>query len=394
MNLPMRLPARLPMRLRRPVATLGVLAAIVAACGGGGVSPAPTASGDLASPSPSAASTSAPSEPSAATPSPTVVSTADPLAGPLAWTQLAPVGDAPTGREDHTWTVDEVGGTAYLFGGRDGSAVHGDLWAYDLAADAWRRLNPAGPAPAARFGHEAAWIPNRGLVVFGGQAGSTFFGDTWLFDPVAGAWTKLPDDGDAPVPRYGSCSAVSPDGRLWISHGFTENGTRFDDTRAYDFDLERWADETPSDALPVRRCLHVCWWTSDGRLALFGGQTNGDPALGDLWALKPLASGEGRTGWESLGNPLPVDRNLVAAVAVGDDVVIFGGRNGQGQAIADLHRVTVGDLAFEPLATTGTRASARWAATLISDPTRARILLFGGTDGTTANAETWALVAF
>jgi hypothetical protein len=290
--------------------------------------------------------------------------------------------------------VDEAGDVAYLFGGRDGATVHGDLWAYDLATDTWRRLTPAGGAtPAARFGHEAAWIPGRGLVVFGGQAGSTFFGDLWLFDPVAGSWTQLPADGDAPVPRYGSCSAVSPDGRLWISHGFTENGTRFDDTRAYDFDLRRWADETPSDALPVRRCLHVCWWTGDGRLALYGGQTNGDPALGDLWALKPLASGEGRTGWESLGNPLPADRNLVAAVAVGDGVVIFGGRDGDGRPLADLHRVTGDDLSFEPLEAIGTGPSARWAATLVSDPTRGRVLLFGGTVGSTASAETWALAA-
>jgi N-acetylneuraminic acid mutarotase len=280
---------------------------------------------------------------------------------------------------------------AYLFGGRDGASVHGDLWAYDLAADTWRRLEPAGPVPAARFGHEAAWIAGRGLVVFGGQAGSTFFGDLWLFDPGAGSWTQLPADSDAPVARYGSCSAVSPDGRLWISHGFTENGTRFDDTRAYDFDLQRWADETPSDALPIRRCLHVCWWTDDGRMALYGGQTNGDPALGDLWALLPLASGEGRTGWESLGNPLPVDRNLVAATAVGDEVVIFGGRDGDGRALADLHVVRADDLSFEVLATIGSGLPARWAATLIHDATRGRTLLFGGTDGSTASAETWGL---
>jgi len=379
------------MPARRLVALLAVLSVVPAACGGG-ASPAPTASFGPASPSPSVASTTAPSEP-AASPSSTLEPTADPLAGPLAWSRLAPAGETPPAREDHTWTVDEAGTMAYLFGGRDGGTVHGDLWAYDLAADAWRRLEPAGSAPAARFGHEAAWVPGRGLVVFGGQAGSTFFGDLWLFDPAAGTWTQLPADGDAPVARYGSCSALSPDGRLWISHGFTENGTRFDDTRAYDFDLRRWADETPSDALPVRRCLHVCWWTADGRLALYSGQTNGDPALGDLWALTPLASGEGRAGWESLGNPLPSDRNLVAAVAVGDDLVVFGGRDGDGRPLADIHLVTPDAMAFEALEAIGTGPSARWAATLVNDAARGRVLLFGGTDGAAASAETWALAA-
>jgi hypothetical protein len=371
---------------------LGVLARVavaiaVAGCGGG-ASPSP-------SHTPVPSTTSSPSAvPSAESSAPVATATPEATAGPLAWARLAPAGDTPAGREDHTWTVDEAGDVAYLFGGRDGATIHGDLWAYDLATDTWRRLAPAGgDSPAARFGHEAAWIPGRGLVVFGGQAGSTFFGDLWLFDPVAGSWTQLPAGGDAPVPRYGSCSAVSPDGRLWISHGFTENGTRFDDTRAYDFDLQRWADETPSDALPVRRCLHVCWWTADGRLALYGGQTNGDPALGDLWALKPLASGEGRTGWESLGNPLPADRNMVAAEPVGDEVVMFGGRDGDGRPLADLHRVTGDDLSFEPLEVIGTGPSARWAATLIHDEARGRTLLFGGTDGSAANAETWRLAA-
>jgi hypothetical protein len=378
------------MRAFGVLARVAALTVVIAACGGG-VSPSPSAA---AIPSAAPTSSTSPAEPSEPAASPTVAATRGPLEGPLAWTQLAPRGEAPAAREDHTWTVDEAGATAYLFGGRDGGTVHGDLWAYDLATDAWRRLEPAGgDAPAARFGHEAAWIPGRGLVVFGGQAGSTFFGDLWLFDPGAGAWTQLPADGDAPVPRYGSCSAVSPDGRLWISHGFTENGTRFDDTRAYDFDIRRWADETPSDALPVRRCLHVCWWTADGRLALYGGQTNGVPALGDLWALLPLASGEGRSGWESLGNPLPLDRNLVAAAAVGDDVVLFGGRDSDGRPVADLHLVRGDELAFAALAAAGSGPSARWAAILIHDVARGRILLFGGTEGSTASADTWALTA-
>jgi hypothetical protein len=364
------------------------LTAVIAGCGGG-ASPASTST-------PVAAPRASPTP--AVSPDPTDEVSAPPSEGPTpepvrAWTRLSPGGDSPAAREDHTWTVDEAGDVAYLFGGRAGSTVHGDLWAYDLAADAWQRLAPGGAAPAARFGHEAAWVPGYGLVVFGGQAGSTFFGDLSLFEPATGRWVELPAAGDAPVARYGSCSAVSPDGRFWISHGFTENGTRFDDTRAYDLELQRWADETPSDALPIRRCLHVCWWTADGRLALYGGQTNGDPALGDLWALHPLASGESRTGWDSPGNPLPVDRNMVGAARVGEDALLFGGRDGDGRALSDLVLVRDAELAFEAIAVTGTGPPARWGASVIHDAARARVLIHGGTDGT-ANAEVWAISGF
>lgn len=364
------------------------LTAVIAGCGGG-ASPASTST-PAASPSPSPAP--------AVSPDPTDAVTAPPSEGPTpepvrAWTRLQPGGETPAAREDHTWTVDEAGEVAYLFGGRAGETVHGDLWAYDLATDAWQRLAPAGGAPSARFGHEAAWVPGYGLVVFGGQAGSTFFGDLWLFDPATGAWTEQPRAGDAPVARYGSCSAVSPDGLFWISHGFTADGARFDDTKAYDIEIGRWLEQTPSDELPVRRCLHVCWWTTDGRLALYGGQTNGDPALGDLWSMLPLGSGEARTGWESLGNPLPVDRNMIGAARVGEDALLFGGRDGDGMALADLVLVRGTEPAFGSIAVNGTGPAPRWGAAVIHDAARARVLIHGGTDGT-ANAEVWAISGF
>ena len=53
------------------------------------------------------------------------------------------------------------GRTAYLFGGRDGGTVFDDLWSFDLATERWQRELVDGP-PAARFGHEAAWLPGRG----------------------------------------------------------------------------------------------------------------------------------------------------------------------------------------------------------------------------------------
>ena len=104
---------------------------------------------------------------------------------------------------------------------------------YDLATDSWRQVETVGPP--ARFGHNAAWVDNVGLVVFAGQSPTTFYNDLWAYDPAADRWRELPAGGDAPVARYGSCAAIGPDGRLWISHGFTSEGSRFADTRAYDF---------------------------------------------------------------------------------------------------------------------------------------------------------------
>ena len=211
-----------------------------------------------------------------------------------------------------------------------------------------------------------------------------FFDDLRAYDPATNAWSRLPNDGDRPVARYGSCSAVGEDGRLWISHGFTEDGVRFSDTRAYDFETGRWSDETPDGDQPVVRCLHVCWLTADGDLALYAGQTTGVRALGDLWSL-----GDGQ--WARVEGNLPPDRNLPAATRYGDDAVVFGGLGLDGDYLRDVYRVDGTTLTFERLRPDGARPAARAGAALVDDPDGDRILLFGGTASDGAFADTWEL---
>lgn len=361
-------------RAQRALVAVILAALAVAGCGGppgatiGPPSqPAPTGPGASAAPSlPRATEEPATAEPPA-TPAPLP---------PGSWARLSPDGDRPTAREDHTWTVAEDGATAYLFGGRDGSTLFDDLWAYDLRADRWTRLAVSGGGPAPRFGHEGAWIPGRGLAVFAGQAGPRFFDDLWLFDPSTGRWTELPAGDYAPVPRYGSCSGLGPDGRLWISHGFTEDGVRFSDTHAYDFDAATWTDQFPGSGVPVARCLHACWWTGDGRFVLYGGQTTGVPALGDLWVLEPGAPGTHR--WTEVGGDLPAARQLAAVARGGGVTIVLGGRGRNGQPRDDGWQLVDGAAGFVPLEADGELPPARSGGALIHDSGGERLLLFGG----------------
>ena len=354
----------------------------VAGCG----SAAETQVASPASPAPPSIAptpTAAPSEPLPTAVPTTPAASATPVIS--AWRKLDV--DGPSAREDHTWTLDPQTRTAYLFGGRDGSTVRRDLWAFDLATETWRELDPDGPGPAARFGHEAVWVDGVGVVVWAGQAGPTeFFDDLWAYDPTTNSWGRLPNDGARPVARYGSCSAVGQDGRLWISHGFTEDGVRFSDTRAYDFKAGSWSDETPDGEQPVVRCLHACWLTAEGDLALYAGQTTGVRALGDLWAL-----GAGK--WARIDGDLPADRNLPAVTRHGDDAVIFGGFGLDGDYLRDVYWVDGTTLAFEPLRPEGTRPPARAGAALVDDPGGSRILLFGGTASGGAFADLWELTS-
>ena len=282
--------------------------------------------------------------------------------------------------------MSDDGTTAYLFGGRNGGTVFGDLWAYDLVAGSWRQLSPTG-APAARFGHNAAWVAGVGVVIFAGQAGPTFFNDLWAYDPAANAWSALPAEGDAPVARYGSCAALGPDERLWISHGFTQDGTRFSDTRAYDFATGTWVDETPAGEKPIARCLHGCFWSED-RFVLYAGQTTGVTALGDLWALAP--GGDARA-WRRIDVALPEDRNLYAFATRGSEVIVFGGATHDGVFLADTFRFDA-TLTAAAIDLPTPAPAGRQGAQLIHDPGNDRLLLFGGVGEAGALADLWELV--
>ncbi len=279
--------------------------------------------------------------------------------------------------------MDGDGRFAYLYGGRDGSTVFGDLWRYDLAGNTWQKLDAANPPPA-RFGHTATLVPDYGLVIFAGQAGSTFFNDLWAYDAAANAWTKLPAGGSVPEPRYGTCAGIAPDGRLWISHGFTDKG-RFFDTRAYDFAAGIWSDITSENPVPVIRCLHDCFWTGDGTFVLYGGQTNGVAALGDLWTRAADA------GWVAQPTPPLPARQLYAGTTVGARAWIYGGANIDHKALDDLWTLDLDTLAWNRVTTAGSGPAARLSATLVADPAHGRLLLFGGKNSSSAFGDLWSL---
>jgi len=348
---------------------------LLAACSSPASTTEPTLAASVATPS------SAPSMAGVESPTPSP-SASEPLPAPQ-WAALEAIGPVP--REDHTWTVDPSGEVAYLFGGRDREATSGDLWAYDLATDAWSEIAfEGGPAP--RFGHEAVWVDDIGLVIFAGQAdATTFFNDLWAYDPGSVSWRQLPSTGAVPVARYGTCAAVGPDGRLWISHGFTSENARFNDTLAYDLETGVWTDETPEAPLPVSRCLHGCWWTDGGELALFGGQTTGATALGDLWLLSDGA-------WTHIEGNLPSARNLYARARLASGVtLVFGGQALDETFLADAFLLNDGEANAVAVEPGGPAPAPRAGAEMIVDEARNRVLLFGGRDADRAYGDLWEL---
>ena len=185
-----------------------------------------------------------------------------------------------------------------------------------------------------------------------------------------------------PAARYGSCAALGPDGRLWISHGFTADSGRFADTQAYDFAAGRWTDETPDGTIAPIRCLHDCLWTPDGRFVLYAGQTDGHS--GDR---RPLGTGHHRR------LDLPCRRSAAAAAlcarCIDGTAYVFGGGAKDGGTLRDLWLLDLATLTFEPAEPLGDRPSGRSGAAFVADPDGSRLLLFGGKREGSALGDVW-----
>ena len=147
----------------------------------------------------------------------------------------------PRAREGHSFTLDAEGGSAYLFGGRAGGALHAggvlwtsaaaasrevwlnDVWQLDLRTREWRLLHGGGgdhrSVPPGRCAHHAWLVGPQALYVFGGDAVTgvdddqwgdavQYFNDVWRFDLAACSWTRVRVPGDVPSPRSGHVGVV------------------------------------------------------------------------------------------------------------------------------------------------------------------------------------------
>jgi hypothetical protein len=221
------------------------------------------------------------------------------------------------------------------------------------------------------------------MLVFGGQAGGSFFNDVWALENNTG-WRQLEAAG--PAQRYGAASAIDPDGRLLISHGFTNQG-RFDDTWSLDAS-PAWADVSAAGTRPIKRCLcRGAWDSARKRFLMFGGQTDGTPFLGDLWAF------DGQTWTEITTEPKPSPRNFYAMAETDPGrIALFGGNT------VDVPG-PMNDLWFFDSATDtwalaqpeGEAPSPRYGHDAVWLPDTRRLIISGGHDATGDLNDLWEL---
>ncbi len=262
----------------------------------------------------------------------------DPAAG--TWTDLAPAGDLPAPRALYQMVYDETGGKVVLFGGTSDAGRFGDTWLYDADANAWSEVASAG-APEARSAHAMVYMGDAETAILFGGAGETGrFADTWAFAPGSGSWTALEPTGSVPSARSGHALAYDHIAGAVVLFGGYDGSALLNDTWAYDPAAETWTELSPSGDVPSARGNHrMVFDAGAGRVLLFGG-FDGNTELDDAWAYDIAANTW--TEVQVTGNtPAGREEHALVYDPQAGRVLLFGGFDASDTDLNDLWALTI-----------------------------------------------------
>jgi hypothetical protein len=321
-----------------------------------------------------------------------------PIEGQPVWKRLATSGPVPVGRERHSGSYDPLARRLVIFGGRSGATTLSDAWTLPLTDGAtWSPIVASGDPAVPRQSHSGA-IDATGnqLVVLAGMNGSTLRNDVRALSlGGAPAWSTLAADDTIPAPRVGAAMAF--DGaaqRLFLAGGATGLSTVIDDLQLWsESPRAHWEPLVPGASPAARQHTPYVWDAVRGRVLLMGGDDAMGTVFGDLWSLSGAAPFE----WSQLSTigPAPSARSGHALVwdTTRDRLLLFGGRDGGGQSLADLWELPLsGPLQWAPIATSGAAPEARDLAAFAYDAERDQLVLCAGRGAAgQALADAWVL---
>jgi N-acetylneuraminic acid mutarotase len=222
---------------------------------------------------------------------------------------------APTARHNHTavWSGNQM----IVWGGFDG-VFRNTGGRYNPVLNSWSGTATAG-TPVARTEHAAVWTGTE-MLIWGGRGGTvaspTALATGGRYDPVANAWSTIPNAG-APAGRIGHTGLWTGD-ELLVWGGF-DLTTNLNSGGRYHVASNSWRSITTDNA-PIERREHTAVWAGT-RMIVWGGvngalyqRTGGnyDP-LTDVW-VPTLTS-----------TNAPAARSQHVAGWTGTDMIIHGG---------------------------------------------------------------------
>jgi len=316
-----------------------------------------------------------------------------PLDGSAGWSKVRSI---PGAGRDACAIYDPVGDRLVGFGGNDG-ADRNETWEIPGAgpAAAARSLATTGSSPPARSGAGSAYDPVRHrMLVFGGVSTNVQLNDVWalsLDDPPT--WTQLFPAGTPPSTRASHTMVYDPTGDRLIVFGGVHSPARLNDTWALSLSgSPEWTQLVPAGTPPGARYGHrAVYDPARSRMLVFGGFAGS--LKNDVWAL----SLSGSQAWQQLATTTPAGTSLAPRQEtslvydpVRDRMVVFGGLSPS--LLNDTWALQFsGPNLWTQLAPSGTIPQGRSGHDAVYDALRDRMLAYGGAGQFGGLSEIWEL---
>ena len=288
--------------------------------------------------------------------------------------------DSGTGPEARSWAemvYDRAREANLLFGGNAGAVFFGDTWKWD--GSTWTLVATEGPSP--RVFHSMAYDSVRDVaVLFGGSEESGDLGDTWEWDGTV--WTLRSTGG--PTARHLQVMAFDEQRGVVVLFGGKDGATESGET--WEWDGSTWALRATTGPDP-RRSQCMAYDAEHGMTVLFGGMSydGSYTYYDDTW----LWDG---TVWTLAATSGPPALELAAMVydSARGRVVLFGGSDADGTNLSGTWEWDGGVNTWTRLSNRG--PAGRTTRAITYDRLRDAVVLFGGYDGDTVLADTWEMV--
>jgi len=192
------------------------------------------------------------------------------------WTNMHP-GVCSTSIKGHKMATIYNTDKVLLFGGVEGSSKLRGTWIYDISSNTWSKKNPIS-SPSARSNHGMASIPNEDKVIlFGGDDGSAYLNDTWVYDMSDNQWTNITPV-NAPCPRSNHGMATIYNSKKVALFGGPYGN---DETWMYDLDENQWTKKSLTDKPSSRFAHGMATIYATDKVILFGGCIGGGSPYDD-----------------------------------------------------------------------------------------------------------------
>jgi len=318
------------------------------------------------------------------------------LSGPGTWTPLGTGADGPSARQSACGVYDPVRDQLIVFGGADSSGtLQSDTWALPLGAGGtWAKLPLASGEPAPLERAAAAYDPGQDqMVVYGGRTASGLQ-DLVLTLSLAGTatWNIPASSTPRPAAREWTSAIVDPVRDQLVVYG---GGTTAPTSDVLSFALSGthpWTAFTSTAVPPPFRAAAMVRDPVRNRMLVFGGLDPSNAANNSVWSLDL----NGPMAWTKLtvsGSP-PGVRGYESMVydAARDRVLVYGGVNFFSGVYNDVWALQLaGTPTWQRLFPTGTLPLPRYLHSAVIDPLRDRMVVFGGSNGSSSYDELWTL---